>query len=118
MKILVIDDDLFFRELLLDQLLAHQVLAVSNAIEAIERIDEFAPEVIILDLLMPAATGFSFLQEIISYDDLNKIPIVVCSSACEQVSVDYLRACGVRAVLDKTKVSPAEIEVAIKRVCS
>lgn len=115
-KVLLVDDDLFFAELVSDVLTNYQVFHCQNAPEAIAKIDDIAPDVIILDLLMPAATGFSLLQELVSYDDLNQIPIIVCSSVASEVSDEFLKTAGVCEVLDKNQIAPTDIKLALKRL--
>lgn len=116
-KILVVDDDKFFRELASDVLCKYRVRAVANAIEAMAAIDEFAPDVIVLDLLMPAMTGFGLLNEIISHPDLRTIPIIVCSAVANEVDEEFLQASGVVDILDKNTIRPADLRAAVKRLC-
>lgn len=87
-----------------------------HALEAMAFIDETPPDVIILDILLPATTGFTLLHELQSYDDTRKIPVIVCSSivpALEEVS-PY----GVKRVIDKTTMHPDDLVKAIRAVLS
>ena len=79
-----------------------------DAISAMNAINDELPEMIFLDILLSGPDGFTFLNEMISYSDTMKIPIVVISSLefKEKDLVDY----GVVAVLDKAKMRPAEIQ--------
>lgn len=66
MKVLIADDDLTIRALLADVLvdLGHQVVAASNGAEAVELAVREAPDVAILDFLMPKLSGLDALKAI------------------------------------------------------
>lgn len=115
-KILLIDDDVFFTELVKDILCDYQVEVCLNAVEAFERLDQIVPLAIILDLLMPGATGLSLMQELASHDNLNQIPLIVCSSIANEVDEAFLRAAGAKIILDKTKINPRDLVLSLKRL--
>lgn len=114
--IMVVDDDLFFGQLVQDILSDYRVVLCTDAIMALDQLNELTPQAIIVDLLMPATTGLSLIQELISYDDLNKIPLIVCSSVASEVDAEFLRANGVRAILDKNTIQPQDLKLALKRL--
>lgn len=64
MKVLIADDDRTIRALLADMLegLGHTVVAVENGAEAVERCASDAPDVIILDFLMPKLSGVDAMK--------------------------------------------------------
>lgn len=114
--IMVVDDDLFFGQLVEDVLDDYQVVLCTDALMALDQLEQLTPQVLVVDLLMPAATGLSLLQELASHDDLNKIPLIVCSSVANEVDAEFLRASGVRAVLDKNTIQPQDIKLTLKRL--
>ena len=115
-QILLIDDDLFFADLVRDVLKTYQIEHCQDAIEAFAWLDQYRPDAIILDLLMPASTGFNLLHELISNDQLNAIPLIICSAAASEVDHDFLEAAGTRAILDKNSLQPIDIALALKRL--
>lgn len=114
--IMVVDDDLFFGQLVEDVLDDYQVVLCTDALMALDQLEQLTPQALVIDLLMPAATGLSLLQELASHDDLNKIPLVVCSSVANEVDAEFLRASGVRAILDKNTIQPQDIKLTLKRL--
>lgn len=114
--IMVVDDDLFFGQLVQDVLNDYRVVLCTDAIMALDQLNELTPQAIIVDLLMPATTGLSLIQELISYDDLNKIPLIVCSSVASEVDAEFLWANGVRAILDKNTIQPQDLKLTLKRL--
>ena len=75
-RVLVIDDDEWLAKLFTRRLEHNGMVAQSapNAIEALDLIDSFQPEVIILDLFMPGPNGLVLLHELQSHDDRHGRP--------------------------------------------
>ena len=69
--------------------------------------EESLPDLIFLDVLLPGYDGFSFLNEISTYPDTSKIPIILVSS------LDFcgkdLKIYGVKGILKKEEMTPKEI---------
>ncbi|MFG7351108.1 response regulator transcription factor [Shewanella oncorhynchi] len=63
-KILLVDDDPLFSVWLADALCTqgHEVKCAVNGIEGLVCIDSFAPDIIVLDLVMPQMNGFELLK--------------------------------------------------------
>lgn len=104
--IFVIDDDEIMSECIANQC-GKDVKIFSNAIEATYAIDDEKPDLIFLDILLDGPDGFTFLNELASYDDTAKIPIVIISSL-NFVDKD-LSAYGVVGKLSKDTMRPEDI---------
>jgi signal transduction histidine kinase/DNA-binding response OmpR family regulator len=79
---LVIEDDPDSREVMV-RLLAREgwkVRSAVNGAEGLERVAESAPDLILLDLMMPVMDGFEFLAELRSRDEWRKLPVIVVSA--------------------------------------
>lgn len=63
-KILLVDDDPLFSVWLADALCTqgHEVKCAVNGIEGLACIESFAPDIIVLDLVMPQMNGFELLE--------------------------------------------------------
>ena len=83
MRILVVDDDEAIRELL-QALLEHahyEVECASNGGDALERLrHEAAPDLMLLDLMMPEISGWQVLEALDKSSALSKIPVVVLTA--------------------------------------
>jgi|SRR5690606_20750210 len=117
-NVLLVDDDVWLLEHYTDLLSAagHQVISAKNAVVAIDLIDKQAPDVIVLDVLLPGATGFSLLHELQSYDDTATVPVIICSGLTDDLSLDDLAPYGVRRLLDKTTMTPDDLLAAVRSV--
>ncbi len=89
-----------------------EVRIFSNAIMAMQTMDELGvPDLIFLDVLLDGPDGFTFLNELVSFPDTAKVPVVLVTSL-DLVKVD-LADYGVVQILKKDTMVPAEI----KQIC-
>lgn len=114
-RVLIVEDDKSWSMVIghYCQSLGYDFTVVSAPQVAMDVIDEFAPDVIVLDMLLATETGVALLNELRSYDDLSSIPVVVCSSLSE-LSMDHLRPFGVSALLDKNSMEPLDFQLALQ----
>ena len=110
-KILLIEDEPWlgelYRQLLSEQ---HNTTWLRDPYEAMDAIDQDRPDIIVLDILLPGASGVQLLHELASYNDTASIPKVLFSSALPpHLSSDAMSAYGVVAALDKTTVKPKQV---------
>ena len=65
-KILIVDDEPLNLELLERELLAHEytVESARNGEEALQKVDSFVPDLILLDYMMPDMSGLEVLKEL------------------------------------------------------
>ena len=109
--ICIIDDDREFAECIAKMIRAFgekEIRIFSNGIEAMTTFDEKLPKMIFLDILLDGPDGFTFLNELMSYSDTEKIPIVIMSSL--KLKDENLGSYGVVKVLDKAEMVPADIK--------
>ena len=116
--IYIIDDDKMMADCLKREVQAvydGEIDVFTNGIEAISALDDGVPELIFLDILLDGPDGFTFLNEISSYDDTKKIPVVIVSSlnlADAELS-DY----GVVKILDKSVMTPVDVKKCVEDYC-
>lgn len=113
--IFVVDDDEIMAECLAN-MAGCEARTFSNAIDAIAKIDDgIVPDLIFLDILLDGPDGFTFLNELVSYSDTAKIPIVIVSS------LDFtgrdLSNYGVVGFLNKESMVPEDVLNYVDRYC-
>lgn len=85
----------------------------TNCIEAITALPDGCkpPALFILDVLLAGPDGFTFLNEIASYPDLSKIPVIIVSSLKfpDQTYESY----NVVEILNKTTMTPQALFFAV-----
>lgn len=116
-RVLLIDDESWLTDLLASTLKAagYVVDTVHNALAAMQVIDARRPDMIVLDMFMPGPNGIVLLHELQSYSDLAAIPVVLCTNTAMDIVENSLQPYGVRRILDKTTMEPADIVAAAKR---
>lgn len=119
-KLLLVEDDAWLAEMEAGVLTkeGYEVMVAPHALAAIDLVDSFAPDVIILDVLLAGSTAFSLLNELQSYGDTKRIPIILCTNLAEQFDASKLQEYGVKRVVDKTTMHPSDLVVAVKAVLS
>jgi len=100
--VLVVDDDpsilALVTGILLDE--GYQVVVASNGAEALRRIDDAVPAVLVTDLTMPVMDGQSLVEACRARPNTSSMPIVVMSAeAC--ASFDSVSTLGVQELLIK-----------------
>lgn len=116
-RVLVVEDDSWQREHVARVLQKHgyETAESAHVLEAIDHIDTFQPDVIVLDMMLPGSNGLVLLHELQSHSDLASIPIVVMTTRSD-ISIAELRPYGVKTVLDKTTMQLEDIVAAIRKV--
>lgn len=115
-KLLIVEDDKNWADILCGYAAAvgAEARAVVSGGQAMEMIDNWRPDAIVLDMLLAGETAVALLNELRSHADLARLPIVVCSSA--DVNLADLRPFGVRALLDKASMRPDEARAIFSEV--
>ena len=114
MKIMVIEDEKDVRELLQLELKSQGFtpLALESGHLVTQKIQEFKPQVILLDQLLPGKTGMDIMKEIRSNTRFNNIPIIVVSALIAED--DKVQALNIGA--DDYITKPFTIKELIARV--
>ncbi|HCJ67411.1 MAG TPA: hypothetical protein DHV62_08855 [Elusimicrobia bacterium] len=81
-KILVIDDDLNIQEMLESVLseLGYEVDVASDGGQALQRVNQDKPDLIIMDIRLPDIDGISLCREIRQLKETSKIPIFMLTA--------------------------------------
>lgn len=82
-KVLVIDDDKDIQRLLARRLrdAGYEVAFASDGIEALTAARRESPDVIVLDIGLPAGDGYTVLQRLHAIAVLSTIPVIVLSAS-------------------------------------
>ena len=111
MKILIAEDDKDLRKLLYEQLTGegYQVTAAADGLEAYERFKSEAPDMALLDVMMPYLDGFSLLTKIRESSEMPVIFLTAKGDESDKVS-------GLEIGADDYVTKPFEVKELIARV--
>jgi len=88
-KVLIVDDEPFNVDYLEQELedLNYHILTAANGQEALDKIQDEPPDLVLLDIMMPVMDGFAVLGRIKADPLLRDIPVIVISAANDLESV-------------------------------
>lgn len=78
-----------------------RVVTANSAVEALEKIRQARPDVIIADVLMPEHSGYEFCRALKRDPNIADIPVIFCSSKSSSVDVAWGMNLGAIAYLSK-----------------
>ena len=115
-RVLIVEDDPVWAKLMqhyISEAGADSWVVIAPG-QALEMIDDWHPDALVLDMLLASETGMALLNELKSHGDLADLPIIVCSNV--GVTSDDMEPFGVRVVLDKSTMTPAQVRQALTEV--
>ena len=82
-KILILEDEIEIAEVYTEYLVSkgHETVIASNGLEGLEKLKDFIPNLILLDLNMPKITGKEVLEKIKTDPDLENMPVIVVTNS-------------------------------------
>jgi CheY-like chemotaxis protein len=101
-RVLVVDDQPDICALLVDVLAAegYAVTTASNGAEALERLEESLPDLMLLDIRMPVMDGWEVLHQRQQQPAWRALPVVACSASYER-DLQQAKALGATDYLAK-----------------
>lgn len=119
-KILIVEDDKFLRDLIIRKLKTegYETSFAKEGEEALKKIKEESPTLILLDLILPGIDGFEVLKQLKSNssETLRKIPVIILSNLGQRDDVERGINAGAVDFLVKAHFTPGEIVEKIKQV--
>ena len=115
-KILVVDDNAQNLELLvayLDELEA-EIQTAADGIEALEQVEQFDPDLILLDVMMPRMSGFECCRNLKANPQTRDIPVIMVTALTELGDIER----GVESGTDDFVTKPVNRLELITRVKS
>lgn len=102
-KILVVDDNPVSRELVGEILRSPEidVVEAANGLEALGKIRDLAPDLVLLDLRMPSMDGFSILRKIRQNEGLRRLPVLAFTASAMRGDREKALAAGFDGYLTK-----------------
>ena len=110
-KILIIEDDKLLANLLTKKLEkeGYEVFTSSQGDKGLIEAKKIKPDLILLDIIMPAMDGFEVMEELKKDEELVKIPIIIVSNSGQPVEISKARELGARDWLIKAEFDPQEV---------
>ena len=116
-RVLLVEDDDIIREIyaMKLELEGYPVASAENGQVGLRLVDEFEPEVILLDMMMPVMSGLDFMMEL--KRSRPQLPhVIVFSNISAPKQVDAVMALGARAYWTKSDYTPERCATEIKQI--
>ncbi len=115
-KILLIEDDKFLRELIIQKLgrEGYEVAEAPEGEAGLLKMKEEKPDLVLLDLILPGIDGFEVLSRVKKDPDLKSIPVIILSNLGQRDDVQKGIDLGAEDYLIKAHFTPGEIVEKIK----
>ncbi|WP_254695299.1 response regulator [Oceanicola sp. D3] len=78
-----------------------EVLQCSSGLEALEVAQEFSPDILLLDVMMPDITGEETLAGLRQLDGLADVPVIFMTAKAHSDDVEHLMQLGTQRVIAK-----------------
>jgi CheY-like chemotaxis protein len=116
-KVLVVDDVPTQLKLIASALqeVGLSVMQASDGQEAIARIQEEQPDLVVLDVIMPRMNGFEVVRELRDNEQTKRLPIVICSTKNTEVDKTWGLDMGADAYVTKP-FDPQQLASIVQRL--
>ena len=111
-SILIVDDDKFLVDMYTIKFAEEgfTVESASNGPEALQKVDGgLAPDIFLVDIVMPMMDGFELIQHIIQRQNEKRSAIIVLSNLGQKEDVEKGLALGVDGYIVKASTTPSEV---------
>jgi CheY-like chemotaxis protein len=116
--ILLVEDDRFLRRAC-EASLRQRGFSVTVAVdgeEALDKVHQAPPDLILLDLLMPRMTGLEVLRALRAQGPTRGIPVLILSNSSREQDAEEIRTLGVCDYLVKANLSLQELGDRVTRL--
>ena len=113
-KIMVVDDSPTQRYFLMDLLTknGYNVVAVETGEEALSKVKQEAPNLIIMDVVMPGQNGFQTTRAITKDPETENVPVIMCTSKSQETDKIW----GLRQGARDFMVKPVDPDELLKKI--
>lgn len=110
-KILIVEDDENFYTLVRTalELKGYHIVHVANGVEAVAKIRAEMPDLVLLDIVMPGASGLDILEELKNSEDTKPIKVVMLTNFGTDDNVNKAMSLGADDYFMKYNVVPTEL---------
>jgi len=110
-RILLVEDDVFIRDIYETKLKQEgfEVMMAENGVDAFKKLENFLPDAVLLDIVMPYMDGMDFLKKFRQDEKWKNIPVIMLSNLSDKERVIDAKALGISDYLIKSHFTPSEV---------
>lgn len=121
MKILLVDDDTFLRDMYATKFIecGHVVTTAVHAVDALRLLEQDNDfELVIVDMIMPGMTGVEMMRELRKIYPDNKTNFIVLSNQGQDQDIDEAKEAGAIGYIIKAQSIPSEVVKRVEEIIS
>jgi DNA-binding response OmpR family regulator len=117
-KLLVVEDDEFLQKILVTKFTREgfDVASASDGEQALKEVNDGAPQLILLDLILPKMTGFDVLAEIRMKESTKGLPVIILSNLGQEEDIRRAKELGALDFLVKADISVNDVVRKVKEI--
>ena len=111
-KVLIVDDDKFLLDMYTIKFeeSGYEAIAAFGSVDALNKLKAgLAPDVILLDVVMPVMDGFEFLEKVKKEGIAPEAKIIVLSNLGQQSDIERGQKLGAVGYIVKASATPSEV---------
>ena len=114
--ILLVEDDAFVSDIYHTKLTeeGYEVIIAENGLEAMKKLGEIAPDLILLDIVMPYMDGLEVLNKLKADEKWKQIPVILLTNLSQKEEVEEGLKSGANDYLIKSHFTPSEVVTKVK----
>ncbi|MDP3970178.1 MAG: response regulator [bacterium] len=115
-SIIVVEDESFLSKILAERLNDEgfkKIIVASNGVEALQKIKDDQPDLILLDMILPKMNGFEVLEELKNDDKLKNIPVLILSNLGQDNDIERAKELGADQYIVKSNFSMHKVMASV-----
>lgn len=102
-RVLLVEDDKLLSQLVSTKLKSsgYVPMIADDGLKALSLTEKFAPNVVILDLMLPGRDGYLILEDLKKIEKTKHIPVVVFSNRSDETDIDKAMKLGAQSYFVK-----------------
>ena len=118
--IMIVEDDSFVMDIYNTKFgqSGFEVIGALNGIEALKKMEEKKPDLILLDIVMPQMDGYEFLKVMKSKENFKNIPVILLTNLIQKEEIEKGLDLGAQDYLIKSHFTPSEVLAKVEKILS
>jgi len=115
-KILLVEDDKFISEIYFRKFSesGFDIKLAQDGVEAVELFDEFKPDIVLLDIMLPKKNGWEVLAELKDKKEKEEFKIIMLTNLGEKEKIQEALENGADDYIVKASLIPSELVELVK----
>jgi DNA-binding response OmpR family regulator len=116
--VLLVEDDEMLHSMYIQKFTreGYEVLSGYNGAEGVQLAEEYKPDIVLLDIIMPKMDGFAALKKLKKNDATSAIPVILLTNLGQEEDIKKGKELGAADYFIKANHTPQEVVDKVKEV--